>query len=141
MQLTIPASPAHLAGLRRAVRASLHEVPSEVADDLVVALNEAATNAVVYGSGAGQPVRVTVQVASGWVEAVVVDQGPAVAPLGSAAAADDDDTSPELVATHGRGLWLLRRLVDEVRLERVRNGTRVTLRRQLPQPRHSRGTW
>jgi anti-sigma regulatory factor (Ser/Thr protein kinase) len=29
----------------------------------------------------------------------------------------------------GRALWLLRRLVDEVRLERVELGTRVTPRR------------
>jgi hypothetical protein len=28
-------------------------------------------------------------------------------------------------------LWLLRRLVDEVRLERVKLGTRVTLRRAI----------
>jgi len=32
------------------------------------------------------------------------------------------------------GLWLLRWLVDEVRLERVRLGTRVTLHRQLGPP-------
>jgi len=115
-------------------------VPVEVADDLVVALNEAATNAVVYGSAAGQPVRVSVRVADGWVEAVVVDQGPAVPPrragdvdvAGSGGGGDGGAAvDPVLLATHGRGLWLLRRLVDEVRLERVRQGTRVTLRRRV----------
>jgi len=38
----------------------------------------------------------------------------------------------EALGTHGRGLWLLRRLVDEVRLERVRRGTRVTQRAARP---------
>jgi hypothetical protein len=36
-------------------------VASEAADDMVLALNQAATNAVLYGSG-GQPVQVVVHV-------------------------------------------------------------------------------
>jgi anti-sigma regulatory factor (Ser/Thr protein kinase) len=41
------------------------------------------------------------------------------------------DAGSDALAVRGRGLWLLRRLVDEVRLERVRLGTRVTLRRAI----------
>ena len=41
------------------------------------------------------------------------------------------DADTDALAGRGRGLWLLRPLVDEVRLERVRLGTRVTLRRQI----------
>jgi anti-sigma regulatory factor (Ser/Thr protein kinase) len=33
-------------------------VPEEVADDIVVALNEAATNAMLYGSRGRQPIQV-----------------------------------------------------------------------------------
>jgi anti-sigma regulatory factor (Ser/Thr protein kinase) len=130
MQLTIPPSPAHLAGLRRAARASLREVPSEVAEEIVLAVNEAATNAILYGSGEGQPVEVAVAVTAGWVEATVLDHGPA--PPRSSRLAEDDT---EALDAHGRGLLLLRRLVDEVRLERVRRGTRVTLRRWIGPPR------
>jgi anti-sigma regulatory factor (Ser/Thr protein kinase) len=130
MQLTIPPSPAHLAGLRRAARASLREVPSEVAEEIVLAVNEAATNAILYGSGEGQPVEVAVAVTAGWVEATVLDHGPA--PPQSSRLAEDDT---EALDAHGRGLLLLRRLVDEVRLERVRRGTRVTLRRWIGPPR------
>ena len=39
------------------------------------------------------------------------------------------DTGTHELRAGGRGLWLLGRLVDEVRIERVRLGTRVTLRR------------
>ncbi len=126
MQLTIPPSPAHLGGLRRAARASLRDVSSEVAEEVVLAVDEAATNAILYGSGDGQPVEVAVAVTADWVEATVLDHGPALPPSSRLAT---DDT--EALAAHGRGLLLLRRLVDEVRLERVRRGTRVTLRRWI----------
>jgi anti-sigma regulatory factor (Ser/Thr protein kinase) len=134
MQLTISPSPAHLAGLRRAARASLREVPSEVAEEVVLAVDEAVTNAILYGSGEGQPVEVAVEVKADWVEATVLDHGPALPPPPRLAGGDT-----EALGTHGRGLWLLRRLVDEVRLERVRRGTRVTLRRWIGPPRSLAG--
>jgi anti-sigma regulatory factor (Ser/Thr protein kinase) len=80
MQLTIPPSPAHLAGLRRAAQASLRDVSSEVAEEIVLAVDEAATNAILYGSGAGQPVEVAVKVKADWVEATILDHGPALPP-------------------------------------------------------------
>jgi anti-sigma regulatory factor (Ser/Thr protein kinase) len=51
-------------------------VSDEVADDLVLARNEVATNAVLYGSGGGQPIQVIVHVNDDWVEASVLDHGP-----------------------------------------------------------------
>jgi anti-sigma regulatory factor (Ser/Thr protein kinase) len=125
MRLCMPASPSRLAGLRRAVRAHLGGVSEAVADDVVLALNEAATNAVLDGSRGGQPVEVAVHVTHDWVEASVPDHGPQPPP-GLPADADTDEPR-----AGGRGLWLLRRLVDEVRLERVKLGTRVTLRRAI----------
>jgi serine/threonine-protein kinase RsbW len=126
MELSIPASPSRLAALRRTARAYLRGVSDEVADDVVLALHEAATNAVLYGSRGGQPIQVGVHVNHDWVEATVLDHGPQP-PAGLPAAAADPDELP----VGGRGLWLLRRLVDEIRLERVKLGTRVTLRRAI----------
>jgi hypothetical protein len=57
MEVSVPASPSRVAGLRQAVRADLRGVSDEVADDVVLALHEAATNAVLYGSSAGQPIQ------------------------------------------------------------------------------------
>ena len=124
MELSLPPSPVHLAGLRRAARACLGGVASEAADDVVLALNEAATNAILYGSSGGQPVQVVVHVNDNVIQASVLDHGPDLP------ARPPSDADTDALAVRGRGLWLLRRLVDEVRLERVQLGTRVTLRRE-----------
>jgi anti-sigma regulatory factor (Ser/Thr protein kinase) len=103
-------------------------VAGEAAADVVLALHEAASNAVLHASGSGQPIEVVLQVTEQCIEASVLDQGP---DLPAQPPADLD--AAELSA-HGRGLWLLRGLVDEVRIERVRRGTRVTLHRELAPP-------
>jgi anti-sigma regulatory factor (Ser/Thr protein kinase) len=128
MELSFPATPAHLADLRQTVRTGLQgEIPERDLEELLVALNEAATNAMLYGSGAGQPVEVVIHVHGGWAEVSVLDRGPYPRAGGNHREAD-----LEAAAGHGgRGLWLMGRLVDEVRLERVDHGTRVTLRRRL----------
>jgi anti-sigma regulatory factor (Ser/Thr protein kinase) len=76
MELSLPPSPAHLVGLRRAARVYLGEVASEAADDIVLTLNEAAANAILYGSGGGQPVQVVVHISDDVIEASVLDHGP-----------------------------------------------------------------
>jgi anti-sigma regulatory factor (Ser/Thr protein kinase) len=125
MELSLPPSPVYLAGLRRAARAHLRGVASETADDVVLALKQAATNAILYGSGGGQPVQVVVHLTDDVIQASVLDHGP---PL---PAQPPTDADTDALATRGRGLWLLCRLMDEVQLERVRRGTRVTLRRAI----------
>jgi len=46
----------------------------------LLALDEAATNAILYGSGGGDPVEVAVRVQDAWVEATVLDHGPTTPP-------------------------------------------------------------
>jgi anti-sigma regulatory factor (Ser/Thr protein kinase) len=123
VELTISASPFELAGLRRAARDALCEVPTQVADELLLALDEAATNAILYGSGGGDPIRVAVRVRDAWVEATVLDHGPTEPPRPL--------STTDRPSGGGWGLWLCCCLVDEVRLERVEGGTRVTLRRRI----------
>jgi hypothetical protein len=53
MEVSVPASPSRRAGVRQAVRADLGGVSDEVPDEVVLALSEAATNAILYGSGGG----------------------------------------------------------------------------------------
>jgi anti-sigma regulatory factor (Ser/Thr protein kinase) len=158
LELEFPASPAHLSEVRKAVRAGLlGRVPDRDLDDLLLALNEATTNAVLHGSGGGR-VEVSVRVDQGWVEMTVLDRGPdeghgpswrldgedwanpndRVGP-NDRVDPDDGDEGDAAAAISGRGLWLMGRLVDEVRLEQVRPGTRITLRRRLSNPGMERG--
>ena len=127
MEISFAGSPSCLAELRRATRHSLAEVPAaipdEVVDDLVLAVSEAATNAILYGSGDAQPVTVTVRVRGGWVEATIRDRGRRAAPRMAA-----------VTSLRGRGLWLIGQLVDELRLAKARPGTLVTLRRCIGDP-------
>jgi anti-sigma regulatory factor (Ser/Thr protein kinase) len=76
-------------------------VQDEVADDVVLALNEVATNAALHGSSGGQPIQVVVHVNNDWVEASVLDHGPQPPP-GVSAESDTDE-----LRAGGRGLWLL----------------------------------
>jgi anti-sigma regulatory factor (Ser/Thr protein kinase) len=127
MEISFAGSPSCLAELRRAIRHSLAAVPaaipSEVVDDLVLAVSEAATNAILYGSGDAQPVTVTLRVGGGWIEATIRDRGRPAAPR----------TAP-VTGLRGRGLWLIGQLVDELRLAKARPGTLVTLRRCIGPP-------
>jgi anti-sigma regulatory factor (Ser/Thr protein kinase) len=127
MEISIAGSPSRLAELRRAVRSSLAEmlgaIPDEVVDDVVLAVSEAAANAVLYGSGDAQPVTVTVGVRGSWIEATIRDRGRPAAPRAA-----------PMTGLRGRGLWLIGQLVDELRLAKARPGTLVTLRRRIVDP-------
>ena len=58
-----------------------------------------------------------------WVEMTVRDGGPT--PRLPRLPAEP----PPALQTGGRGLWLILQLVDEVRLQRIADGTRLTMRR------------
>jgi anti-sigma regulatory factor (Ser/Thr protein kinase) len=112
----VPASlPVCLAGLRRAARAHPRRVASEAADDVVLALNQATTNAILYGSDRGQPVQVVVHLDDDVIEASLLDHGPDLP-------AQSQPIPTPTRWPRGRGLWLLRRLVDECGLNASGSG-------------------
>ena len=82
----------------------LGEVASEAADDIVLTLNEAAANAILYGSGGGQPVQVVVHISDDVIVASVLDHGPDLP------ARPPTDADTDALGVRSRGLWLLRRL-------------------------------
>ncbi len=69
MEISFAASPSCLARLRRAVRSSLREapgtIPSDVVDDVVLAVSEAATNAILTLTGPDHPVETIAETAPG----------------------------------------------------------------------------
>jgi serine/threonine-protein kinase RsbW len=125
LNLTLPPSSSCLPDLRRSVARTLEGVDEEVVADVLLALDEAVSNAIRHGSRAGDPVLVSVKADGGWIEMVVRDGGPT--PHLPRLPAEP----PPALQTGGRGLWLILQLVDEVRLQRVGDGTQLIMRRRV----------
>ena len=125
MNLTLPPTSSSLPDLRRSVAQTLGDLSQEVVADVLLALDEAVSNAIRHGSRGGEQVQVTVESDDEWVEMTVRDGGPTPRlphlPAGP----------PPVLQTGGRGLWLILQLVDEVRLQRIEDGTRLTMRRRV----------
>jgi anti-sigma regulatory factor (Ser/Thr protein kinase) len=128
MNLTLPPVSSSLPDLRRAVPGTLGDVNEDIVADVLLALDEAVSNAVRHGSGAGEPVVVTVESDGEWIEMSVRDGGPT--PRLPRLPAEP----PPVLHTGGRGLWLILQLVDEVRLQRIGQGTRLVMRRRVTSP-------
>jgi serine/threonine-protein kinase RsbW len=125
VNLTLPPISSCLPDLRRSVARTLEGVDDGVVADVLLALDEAVSNAIRHGSRAGDPLEVSVDSDSEWVEMSVRDGGPTPRLPRLPAA------PPPALQTGGRGLWLILQLVDEVRLQRVGDGTRLTMRRHV----------
>jgi anti-sigma regulatory factor (Ser/Thr protein kinase) len=124
MNLTLPPTSSSLPDLRRAVARTLGGVGEDVIADVLLALDEAVSNAIRHGSRGGGPVLVSVEDDGEWVEMTVIDGPTPRLPRLPA-------EPPPVLHTGGRGLWLILQLVDEVRLQRVGAGTRLTMRRRV----------
>ena len=124
MDVSLPPLSSYLLDLRRGAERELRGVAGDVADEVLLALDEAVGNAIRHGSRGGRPVLVTLEVDQGWVHMTVRDHGP-TAELPCLPAGP-----PPTLADGGRGLWLISQLVDEVRLERAGRGVLLSLRRR-----------
>jgi anti-sigma regulatory factor (Ser/Thr protein kinase) len=125
VNLTLPPTSSCLPDLRRTVAGMLGGLDEEVVADVLLALDEAVSNAIRHGSRGGASVAVTVRSDGEWVEMSVHDGGPTPRLPRLPAKA------PPALQTGGRGLWLILQLVDEVRLQRVGDGTRLIMRRRV----------
>ncbi len=92
-----------------------------------VALTEALSNAILYGNAQDPSKHVAVRVAFGpdRIEAEVTDEGPGFDPT-----IVPDPTLPErLEQEDGRGLFLIRKVMDEVRYNAKGNSVWMSVRR------------
>ncbi|HEU4333239.1 MAG TPA: ATP-binding protein [Candidatus Eisenbacteria bacterium] len=101
-----------------------------VRDALLIAVIEAGTNAIQHGNAfaADKSVEFDFQVNAGEIVIEVDDYGTG---FDAARVANPTDAS-SLLNPHGRGLYLMRELMDEVTFDvRPDNGTRVRLRKSF----------
>jgi anti-sigma regulatory factor (Ser/Thr protein kinase) len=125
-EVELDADPAVLAGLRRRLRAWLSRrgfAPDE-ASEVLLAVSEACNNVVEHAyDGAHGLLRVAAEVQSGRLEIVVEDRG------------RWREVEPRV--DRGRGLMLMRRLMDSTEVHSDHRGTQVVLRRHVPTSRPS----
>lgn len=105
--------------MRRRVRdAARHAgLDADHADRFTVAVNEVVINALQHGGGVAE---VAIRQDSG-VLVTVADRGPGLV-------VDGPVDLPPADQEHGRGLWLVHRLCDDVTIDNGPDGTRVRLR-------------
>ncbi len=96
------------------------EAPSDAVDDAKLVVSEACGNAVRHATGASA-YSVTVAVDDHGFEVEVADHGP-----GLGASRRDGESDSE----HGRGIMLMRALVDDLDFENADAGMRVRMRRR-----------
>ena len=128
MNLTLAPNSSCLPDLRRSVAGSFEGIDRMVMADVLLALDEAVSNAIRHGSRGGGPVQVSVESDGEWVEMSVRDSGP------TRRLPRLPNEPPPVLETGGRGLWLILQLVDEVRLQRIGEGTQLVMRRQVTAP-------
>ncbi len=113
--------------------ATCEEIKGRLHFNFRVCLAEAIANAIIYGNGHDprKRVRVEVEVHSERVVARVTDQG-----VGFDPSLIPDPTIPANVSrTHGRGLFLMKKLVDEVHFNAKGNEVTLVIRR-VTSPSH-----
>jgi serine/threonine-protein kinase RsbW len=106
-------------------------IPKESEEEIEIAVLEALANAVIHGNGENpeKKVHVTCRCSmDGEVSIVVRDEGEGF----DSRAVRDPTAAQGLLLTHGRGLHLMRTLMDEVSFEE--NGTVVRMRKRMKTP-------
>jgi serine/threonine-protein kinase RsbW len=100
------------------------QVPEQKRFEIELAVQEALANAVVHGCGNDPSKVIRCRVKSdpdGRIVIIVTDPGPGFSPD----LVSDPTQSKNLHADHGRGVYLIRQLMDEVQFERNGNEIRM----------------
>ncbi|MEV6276800.1 ATP-binding protein [Nocardia sp. NPDC051832] len=126
LDLSFPAEPTRLAEARRALRQWLAEraIGAEQAYNILVATDEACANAIEHGCRDRRDgsVRLRVSAESHYLRVTVRDNGHWKTP-----ATKHDNY-------RGRGLTLMRNLMDQVNVQPTPGGTTVDMHTKLPEP-------
>src|SRR5580658_4749561 len=100
------------------------EVPEQKRFEVALAVQEALANAVVHGCGNDPSKQVRCRLQSdphGRIVIIVTDPGPGFSPD----PLPDPQRGENLYADHGRGVYLIRQLMDEVHFEHSGNEIRM----------------
>lgn len=130
IQFRIPADPRHVAMIRKAMESIARSLcfPEDVVRDIGVSVSEALANAIEHGSPQheGNVVIVSCKVIDEMLKIDVRDQGAGFAP--------PTPEDQEIWEERGRGLKLIYRLMDNVRINHTEKGSQIRMvkRRGIP---------
>lgn len=128
--------PACVPQLRRHVRDFLQglRVDPTITYDILLATDEAAANAVAHGQSAGGDgiVRLRCSTEGACVVVAISDQGPGFNPHEA-----EMHRMPSLTSQGGRGLFLVKELMDEVQIDGSNGGTVIQMKRHVDLPQSS----
>ncbi len=142
MELSLPRDARYVAVMRNVASGILSDLhaPQDASDDVQIALSEACTNAVRHATGSSD-YSVKFSVSDEWCEIEIVDLGPGFELPGVGArtgldrrdaAGDVDLDEVGLELENGRGLVLMRALVDDFEFRREDGSTKVRLVKRFP---------
>jgi PAS domain S-box-containing protein len=137
LHFRVPPKPSHLLRARGRIRDYLLQYCAEpqVIDDVVLCVEEAATNAIRH-SGSDRDIEISLRFAGGDLLAEVKDHG-----RGFDLASFDREALPDVVSDHGRGLFIVAKLMNSLELD-LDDGLEVRMTRRAearcePQPLES----
>jgi serine phosphatase RsbU (regulator of sigma subunit)/anti-sigma regulatory factor (Ser/Thr protein kinase) len=129
-ELVLPNEPVRVAEVRAFVADFLADLraPVETSAEILLAVGEAAANAYRHGrkKEGRNEIRVYCALEGPFVSVTVADDGPGFDPAAAEAA-----SLPDRFSAGGRGLFLMRKLMDDVEIDISGSGTKVTMRRQV----------
>jgi serine phosphatase RsbU (regulator of sigma subunit)/anti-sigma regulatory factor (Ser/Thr protein kinase)/PAS domain-containing protein len=129
-ELVLPNETSRLREIRRFVSSFLSDLraPVEVSSEILLAVNEAAANSCKYAkrSNRRSEIRIMCSLTGAEISVVVADDGTGFDP-----ARFDDWRLPDRFASGGRGLFLMRELMDDIDIDSTPDGTTVTLSRRV----------
>ena len=132
-ELVLPNEPMRVPEIRAFVSTFLADIraPIEASSEILLAAGEAAANAYRHGRRAEgrSEIRLRCNFDGSVVSITVADDGPGFDPSRL-----DSADLPDRFAAGGRGLYLMRELMDEVWVDTSPQGTAITLRRALGPP-------
>jgi serine/threonine-protein kinase RsbW len=132
-ELSIPSTLDHLADVDQFTEGLFRRLtlPKDILDDVAISISEAVNNAMVHGNRLDPNRRVLVRfyVCSRYLRLVVRDQGSGFQPE----AVPDPRQQQNLLKTSGRGILIMRHLMDRVEFRPRRDGMQIIMDKFCPQ--------
>ncbi len=126
-RLTLPSNPKSITRIETFLKKINHVVHLDeiLFHKLMISLTEAVNNAIIHGNRTNpeKKVHVVCEILPGWLMVIVEDQGKGFKPD----AIGNPLKKENLLKESGRGIFLMRTLMDKVEFESGRSGTQVRL--------------